>query len=68
MKEIARMMSTKYRNDFHAHFQFAWMDDPETMNTITMTTLKLPALVVFDTETQNYYLPEFNVHTSIAFE
>ncbi|CAD5117893.1 DgyrCDS6637 [Dimorphilus gyrociliatus] len=61
MKDIATMMSTKYRRDFHAHFQFAWMDDPETMNTITMTTLKLPALIVFDTETQYYYLPEFNL-------
>nr|KAG5703447.1 hypothetical protein BaRGS_022496 [Batillaria attramentaria] len=38
-------------------FQFLWMSDPETVNSITMSFRGPPLLVVLQSETQQYYLP-----------
>lgn len=36
-----------------------WMGDSETADSIAMTTLATPTLVVLDAETQFYFLPNF---------
>ena len=39
------------------HYQFTWMGEKETAETIVMSTLDTPSLVVLDPTTQYYYLP-----------
>ena len=52
------------KNPFsNRHFQFMWMDDPEAGNSITMSRPATPYIIVWDMETNFYYLPQtgFNV-------
>ena len=43
-----------------SEFQFLWMNDVETVNTIMMAFLSPPTLVVYETSTQLYYLVPLN--------
>uniref|UniRef100_A0A0L8HD48 Thioredoxin domain-containing protein n=1 Tax=Octopus bimaculoides TaxID=37653 RepID=A0A0L8HD48_OCTBM len=39
-------------------FQFAHLNDSEPLNSITMSTIEMPTLLVYDSESQYYYMPE----------
>lgn len=45
---------------FGSEFQFLWMGETETANSITMSFLSPPALLVLEVDTQHYYLPPFH--------
>lgn len=42
-------------------FQFLWMTDVETVNSITMAFLATPVILVLNTQTHYYYFPDFEV-------
>ncbi|CAH1784709.1 unnamed protein product, partial [Owenia fusiformis] len=61
VKEQVRMMAVNQRSKYHKDFQFVWMSDNEAVNSITMTTIPMPGMLVYDTETMYYYTPEGRV-------
>ena len=46
---------------YYSDFQFLWMDDPETVNSITMSFLTTPIVLVLNTQTHYYYFPTFDL-------
>lgn len=46
---------------FTRDFQFLWMTDVETVNSITMAFLATPVILVLNTQTHYYYFPDFEV-------
>ena len=38
-----------------------WMGDSESANSITMSEVEIPSVLVLDPQTQFYYLPTFNL-------
>ena len=52
-------MPNHFSSVLSSDYQFLWMAESETADSITMTTLVLPTLVVLDPETQFYFLPNF---------
>ena len=39
-----------------SHYQFLWMDETDTVSSITMLQIKAPSLLVLDPQTQYFYL------------
>ncbi|XP_078337756.1 protein disulfide-isomerase TMX3-like isoform X2 [Crassostrea virginica] len=61
VKDVGQTMASKYREIFHRDFQFLWMTDVETVNSITMAFLTTPVILVLNTQTHNFYFPDFEV-------
>lgn len=41
-----------------SHFQFGWIACLDVVNNIAMTVLPLPSLIVINTTTNHYHIPE----------
>ncbi|KAL5021822.1 hypothetical protein ScPMuIL_000977 [Solemya velum] len=61
VKEVAETVAVKFRDKFHSKFQFLWMTDAETINSITMSFLEAPNILVLDPETHMYYQPDWHM-------
>lgn len=61
IKDVGQTMASKYREIYHRDFQFLWMTDVETVNSITMAFLATPVIIVLNTQTHYYYFPDFEV-------
>lgn len=46
------------RMRYHKYFQFGWVGSPELANSIAMSVLSLPHLIVVNSTTQHHHLPE----------
>ncbi|KAI0215290.1 Protein disulfide-isomerase TMX3 [Lamellibrachia satsuma] len=55
-KEIVQEVTVKNKDRFHSHYQFLWMDETDTVSSITMLQIKAPSLLVLDPQTQYFYL------------
>ncbi|KAI8759422.1 protein disulfide-isomerase TMX3, partial [Biomphalaria glabrata] len=53
MKELAFGEKDK----FHSQFQFVWMPEVETVNSIAMSFMSAPVFMVLDTAEHIYYMP-----------
>lgn len=61
MLEFRNMVESvirKNRNKYHKTFQFGWIGSPELANSIAMTVLPLPHLLVLNSTTNHHHLPE----------
>lgn len=47
-----------HRSRFHKHFQFGWVGSPELANSIAMSVLPLPHLIVINSTTRHHHLPQ----------
>ncbi|CAI9716290.1 protein disulfide-isomerase TMX3-like [Octopus vulgaris] len=54
-------LALNQKRKFHNQFQFAHLNDSEPLNSITMSTIEMPTLLVYDSESQYYYMPEKEV-------
>ncbi|XP_062598124.1 protein disulfide-isomerase TMX3-like [Saccostrea cucullata] len=61
VKDVGQTMAVKYREIFHRDFQFLWMTDVETVNSITMAFLATPVILVLNTKTHYFYFPDFDI-------
>lgn len=41
-----------------SNFQFGWVANPDLVNSIAMTVLPLPSLIVINTTTNQHHIPE----------
>ncbi|KAL1513223.1 hypothetical protein ABEB36_002659 [Hypothenemus hampei] len=48
----------KKRDVYHKHFQFGWMGSPDFANSILMTRIKMPYLLVLNSTTFHHHLPD----------
>lgn len=46
------------RNRYHKYFQFGWVGSPDLANSIAMTVLPLPHLLVVNSSTHHHHLPQ----------
>ncbi|XP_033754640.1 protein disulfide-isomerase TMX3-like [Pecten maximus] len=61
-KEMVKLLATKHKDRFHSGFQFLWMSDMETVNSIAMSFMKGPTLMLLNPTTHYYYIPSTPVH------
>lgn len=47
-----------HRSRYHKHFQFGWVGSPELANSIAMSVLPLPHLIVVNSTTRHHHLPQ----------
>lgn len=57
-KDMVESIMRRRKEELHEHFQFGWVGSPELGNTIAMTELSLPHLLVVNPATNHYYIPE----------
>ncbi|XP_066992265.1 protein disulfide-isomerase TMX3 isoform X2 [Anabrus simplex] len=57
-RDMIEMVIRRNREKFHRHFQFGWIGSPELANSIAMSVLPLPHLIVLNTTTNHHHIPE----------
>ncbi|KAL8574590.1 hypothetical protein ACOMHN_061590 [Nucella lapillus] len=60
IKEIVKDVALNQREKYHSEFQFLWMGEVETANTITLSFLTPPVMLVLQVDSQHYFLPTFH--------
>ncbi|KAL0271501.1 UNVERIFIED_CONTAM: hypothetical protein PYX00_008580 [Menopon gallinae] len=61
MLEFRDMVESVVRSNrmrYHKYFQFGWVGSPELANSIAMSVLSLPHLIVVNSTTQHHHFPE----------
>lgn len=57
-RDMVESVIRKKRDKYHKTFQFGWTGSPELANSIAMTTLPLPCLLVLNSTTYHHHIPE----------
>ncbi|XP_018331269.1 protein disulfide-isomerase TMX3 [Agrilus planipennis] len=57
-RDRIKAITLKKRDKYHKHFQFGWIGSPELANSIAMSVLPLPYLLVLNSTTNHHYIPE----------
>lgn len=57
-RDMIESVIMKNRDKFHKHFQFGWVGSPELANSIAMTVVPLPYLLVVNSSTNHHHIPE----------
>ncbi|KAF5303971.1 hypothetical protein FQA39_LY01756 [Lamprigera yunnana] len=57
-RDMVESVIRKNREKYHKNFQFGWVGSPELANSIAMTVLPLPYLLVLNSTTNHHHIPE----------
>lgn len=57
-KDMIESIVKKRKRDLHDRFQFGWIGNPELANSIVMTELTTPHLLVLNTTTGHHHMPD----------
>lgn len=57
-RDMVESIIKKHREKYHKVFQFGWIGSPDLANSIAMTELPLPHLLVLNSTTNHHHLPE----------
>lgn len=57
-RDMVESVIRKSRDKYHKTFQFGWVGSPELANSIAMTRLQLPHLLVLNSTTNHHHFPE----------
>ncbi|KAF9418983.1 hypothetical protein HW555_004310 [Spodoptera exigua] len=57
-KDMVESIIKKRKRDLHHRFQFGWMGNPELANSIAMSELTIPHLIVLNSTTGHHHIPE----------
>jgi thioredoxin domain-containing protein 10 len=57
-RDMIESVITKNREKFHKWFQFGWVGSPELANSIAMSVVPLPYLLVVNSTTRHHHIPE----------
>lgn len=57
-RDMVESIIRKKRDTYHKTFQFGWVGTPELANSIAMTVLPLPYLLVLNSTTNHHHIPE----------
>ncbi|XP_075225053.1 thioredoxin-related transmembrane protein 3 [Lycorma delicatula] len=61
-RDMIKSVIMRNRDKFHRWFQFGWVGSPELANSIAMTELPLPYLLVLNSTTNHHHLPDDEPH------
>lgn len=61
IKDVINILAKHQRDKFHSKFQFLWMTDTETINSITLSFTSAPVMIVLDPDTHYFYIPPFKL-------
>ncbi|XP_049873957.1 protein disulfide-isomerase TMX3-like [Pectinophora gossypiella] len=57
-KDMVEGIIKKQKRDLHPRFQFGWMGSPELANSIAMSELTVPHLLVLNSTTSHHHMPD----------
>lgn len=57
-RDMVESVIRKNRDKYHKTFQFGWIGSPDLANSIAMTILPLPHLLVLNSTTNHHHIPE----------
>ncbi|KAK6630954.1 hypothetical protein RUM44_003126 [Polyplax serrata] len=57
-RDMVESVSRSHRVRYHKHFQFGWVGSPDLANSIAMSVLPLPHLIVVNSTTQHHHFPQ----------
>lgn len=57
-RDMIESIIRKKRDKYHKNFQFGWIGSPDLANSIAMTVLPLPYLLVLNSTTNHHHIPE----------
>lgn len=57
-RDMVESVIRKKRDIYHKSFQFGWVGSPDLANSIAMTVLPLPYLLVLNSTTNHHHIPE----------
>ncbi|KRT79210.1 Thioredoxin [Oryctes borbonicus] len=57
-RDMVESVIRKKRDKYHKNFQFGWTGTPELANSIAMTILPLPYLLVLNSTSHHHHIPE----------
>lgn len=57
-RDMVESVIRKHRDKYHRVFQFGWIGSPDLANSIAMSVLQLPYLLVLNSTTNHHHLPE----------
>lgn len=57
-RDMVESVIRKKRDKYHKNFQFGWIGSPDLANSIAMTVLPLPYLLVLNSTTNHHHIPE----------
>lgn len=57
-KDMVEGIIMKRKNELHSRFQFGWMGSPELANSIAMSELTVPHLLVLNSTTSHHHIPD----------
>lgn len=57
-RDMVESVIRKNRDKYHKTFQFGWIGSPDLANSIAMTVLPLPHLLVLNSTTNHHHFPE----------
>lgn len=57
IKDMLQALTTEHRDRFHSGFQLLWMEDMDTVNSITMAFMSGPIVMLLNPTTHYYYIP-----------
>lgn len=55
-KDMVESVIRKKRDKYHKNFQFGWVGNPDLANSIAMSTLPLPNLIVLNSTTNHHHM------------
>nr|BAN20763.1 protein disulfide isomerase, putative [Riptortus pedestris] len=61
-RDMIKSVIVNHRDKFHRHFQFGWVASPDLANSIAMTELPLPYLLVVNSTTNHHHFPDDEAH------
>ncbi|XP_068618183.1 protein disulfide-isomerase TMX3 isoform X2 [Battus philenor] len=57
-KDMIESIIRKKKNELHDRFQFGWMGSPDLANSIAMSELTVPHLLVLNSTTSHHHIPD----------
>ncbi|KAL1129001.1 hypothetical protein AAG570_013533, partial [Ranatra chinensis] len=61
-RDMIESVIRKHRDRYHKWFQFGWVATPDLANSIAMTELPLPCLLVVNSTTNHHHFPDDESH------
>ncbi|XP_059489335.1 protein disulfide-isomerase TMX3 [Neocloeon triangulifer] len=56
-RDMIESVIRENKDRYHNHFQFGWTGSPDLANSVAMTVLPLPSLIVINATTNHHHLP-----------
>uniref|UniRef100_A0AAY4B0J3 protein disulfide-isomerase n=1 Tax=Denticeps clupeoides TaxID=299321 RepID=A0AAY4B0J3_9TELE len=63
LKDLIQRVATEYRGHFNRDFQFGHMDGNDYINSLIMSEVQVPSVIVLNTSNEQYFLPQEPVNT-----